>query len=394
MSVGSAGRLAGRIVLPVGIAGAIVGLAAAPALAATSISVSAGGSSLSDGAVLTHNDTISVHGTSDATTSSRNLKIAVNVPGRGAYTLKTGSAGALQSGSLNASLDTGCPDWSASPCTEAPNGSYSFTFSAGGASASQSVTLRVPPATPSGFAASVSGTVASFSWAANSEPDLVGYDILEGSNNDVTPGGLDPSSVCDSSGCSVSVDFGDTAYGSTHSFHIIALRHTSPGSSGSIPSGNSADKSVTFPAAPQPSSSPGSGGGGGGTGGAGGGTGTGGSGHGGGKTKGHHVPGKNPAHDLHASLPTISAGAAPNLPSMITEVKPLPEGTYKPTLAYPDQYSQQSTKAHPPSIASGLTAEWRRGMDLPLLVRAFAGAAILALVAFHLRSWVNRAETE
>src|SRR6476646_9554821 len=127
MTLRRTARVGARVALPLGFTAALVGMAASPALAATNIAANAGGNSLSDGAVLSQNDTINVKGTSDASASSRQLKLTVSVPGSSDYTLKTGSAGPLQSGSLSSSVDTACPGWSSSPCVEAANGTYTFT---------------------------------------------------------------------------------------------------------------------------------------------------------------------------------------------------------------------------------------------------------------------------
>ena len=391
-----------RIAVPAGIAVAVVTLAAAPALAATNISVSSGGSSMSDGSVLDHDATISVKGTTDAGTTSRQLKLTVDPPNRSAVTLKTGTASALQSGQLSASLDTSCPDWSDSPCVEAVNGTYTFTFQAGSTTSSSSVDLRVPPAAPSGFQASNNGTVVTFSWTPNSEPDLMGYDIVDGSGNDVTPGGMDAGSVCDSSGCSVSVDFGSNAQGTSRSFSVLALRHTSPGSGGSISSPSSNSQTVTFPAppSPPPSSSPGGGSGGGtGGGGSGGGTsgGGGGSSGGGGGSTGHgtrQLSGKHPAADLRSSLPMVTAAGAPDLPSVLTEVKPLPQGSYKPTLAYPDQVAKTPAGSAVKHNAQAVFKDFRKVLDIGALWRSLAGAVVLMLAAAHLRAFVERVEPD
>ncbi len=393
-----------RVVVPAGIAFAVVGLAAGPALAATNISVNAGGGNLSDGDVLDHKTTVTIKGTTDATASSRQLKLSVNPPGRSAYTLKTGSTSALQSGQLSASVDLDCPDWSASPCVEAVNGSYTFTFTAGSATSSTSVQLRVPPAAPSGFAAHNNGTVVNFSWSPNSEPDLMGYDIVDGSGNDVTPGGMDADSVCDAGGCGVSVDFGSGAQGTSRSFSVIALRHTSPGSGSSVSSPSSDSQTVDFPAPPSPPAS-----GGGSTGGTGGGStgGTGGTGStatgggasgGDGSTGGHvskPVSGKHPAADLRTSLPTVTAAGAPDLPSVLTEVKPLPQGSFKPVLPYGDQV----VKDKKPQLAQRNNAQqviqdFRKVLDISALWRSLAGAVVLMLAAAHLRAFVERVEPE
>lgn len=395
-------RRAARFAIPAGMAAALVGFAAAPALAATNISLTSGGSSLSDGAVLDHNATINIKGTTDATASSRQLKLTVDPPNRSAVTLKTGSVSPLQNGQLSASLDTACPDWSGSPCVEAVNGTYTFTFQAGSATSSTSVDLRVPPAAPSGFQASNNGTVVTFSWSPNSEPDLMGYDIVDGSGNDVTPGGMDADSVCDSGGCSVSVDFGSGAQGTSRSFSVLALRHTAPGSGGSVSSPNSDSQTVNFPAppSPPPSTSPGggTGGTGGGTGGSG--TGTGGTGStgstGSGGSTGHgsrQVTGHHPASDLRSSLPTVTAAGAPDLPSVLTEIKPLPQGSYKPTLAYPDQVTK-TPSTQQKNNAQQVFQDFRKVLDIGALWRSLAGAVVLMLAAAHLRAFVERVEVD
>lgn len=393
-------RHGARIGVPLGIALAVVGFAAAPALAATNVSVSSGGNNLSDGDVLDQNATLNVKGTSDATASSRTLKLTVNPPGRSAVTLKTGTASPLQAAQLSASLDTSCPDWSNSPCVEAVNGSYTFTFQAGSATSSTSIQLRVPPATPTGFQATNNGTVVSFTWNANSEPDLMGYDIVDGAGDDVTPGGMDAGSVCDSSGCGVSVDFGSSAQGTTRSFSLVALRHTSPGSGGSVSSPDTDSQTVTFPAPPPPPSSSPSGGSGGSGGGSTGGTGGGvTSVPGGGSSAGGHasrpVSGKHPAADLRTSLPTVTAAGAPDLPTVLTEVKPLPQGSYKPVLPYGDQVL--TTKK--PQVASGqhgaqVLQDFRKVLDIGALWRSLAGAVVLMLAAAHLRAFVERVEID
>lgn len=392
-------RSIARAVVPVGIAGAVVCMVAGPALAATDVAVSAGGANLSDGSTLDHNATVTVKGTTDATASSRQLKLTVNPPGRSAYTLKTGTASALQSGQLSASVDTACPDWSSSPCVEAVNGSYTFTFTAGSATSSTSVQLRVPPATPTGFQAQNNGTVVNFAWTPNSEPDMMGYDIVDGSGDDVTPGGMDADSVCGSSNCSVSVDFGSGAQGTSRSFSLIALRHTSPGSGGSVSSPSSDPQTITFPAPPSPPASGGSGGAS-GSGGSGGGdsTATGGGSAGGDSGSGHPtrtVSGKHAAADLRTSLPTVTAAGAPDLPSVLTEVKPLPQGSYKPVLPYGDQV----VKDKKPQLAQDKQAQQvmqdiRKVLDIGALWRSLAGAVVLMLAAAHLRAFVERIEPE
>lgn len=400
MTLRRTAQVGARVALPLGFAAALVGMAAAPALAATSIAVNAGGNSLSDGAVLSQNDTINVKGTSDATATTRQMKLTVSVPGSNDYTLKTGSAGPLQSGQLSSSVDTTCPGWSASPCVEAVNGTYTFTFTAGSATTSTSVDLRVPPSAPSSFAATVHDTVVSFSWSPNSEPDVMGYDISDSSGADVTPGGLDSDTVCGSGACGVSIDFGSGAQGTSDTFFLTARRHTSPGSSGFVASDPSSGQTVDFPAPPPPPSSSGASSGGGAgspsvhsTGG-GAGSGSTGSSTGASSGSGSHkqvtLTGK-PVTDLRHSLPVVTAAGAPDLPSVLTEVKPLPEGTYKPTLAYPDQTFKTKQKK-PVAAPAQVLHSLQQVLDTKSLWRVLAGMAVLLLAAAHLRTFVERVD--
>ena len=324
----------------------------------------------------------------------------MSVPGSNDYTLKTGSAGTLQSGSLTSSIDTSCPAWSASPCVDAVNGTYTFTFTAGSASTSSSIDLRVPPASPSSFAATVHNTVVSFTWNANDEPDIMGYDISDTSGTDVTPGGLDRDSVCSSGACGVSIDFGSGAQGTTDTFTLTARRHTSPSSSGFVASDPSGGQTVDFPAPPPPPAPSGSSGGstagtpgvhGGGGSAAGGSTRTSSGGSStGGKTRRITLTGK-PVTDLRHSLPVVTAAGAPDLPSVLTEVKPLPQGSFKPTLAYPDQTVQTHEKKPRPATAQVLRS-LQQVLDTKSLWRVLAGMAVLLLAAAHLRTFVERVD--
>jgi hypothetical protein len=279
----------------------------------------------------------------------------------------------------------------------------------------------VPPAKVAGFAAAPSGTVAHFSWSANSEPDLAGYDLVDvtdSSPRDLTPGGVG-TNVCDSSGCAVDIDFGSSAAGTSRSFVIDALRYTSPSHSAEISSGDSAPATVSFPAPPPPpSSAPAASGSGttsGGSGTAGsssggttsGGTtsGTGGSSSGGttsggtaggqaaGGRSGHSISASRPSAALKAYLPSFSAGAAPNLPSVVTEVKPLPEGTYKPTLAYPDQVVNEAVHHDTKGVAA-VRSEIVRVLNVAAVWKTLAGAVLVLLVAAHLRAWVAGIEVD
>lgn len=392
-------RRLGQVSVPLGIATLAVGVAAAPAMAATSLTVSNGSGSVA-GQTLRAPATLTVTGTDSSSLSRRTLTLSMTSPTGQTTTLASRSASAGSSGSVSASADL----------THVVNGDYVFALSDTGSSATPTatVTLAVPPASVAGFAGTVNGTVASFSWTANTEPDLVGYDLRDGST-DLTPGGIDDATVCQSGSCGVTIDFGPNARGTTQTVQIVALRHTAPGSSGTVAS-DPASTQVTFAAPPSPApSSPASTSGGGRSGaGSSGGSGSATTGAGGanaagsgstvGTTRSGHsatrpVTGKHPATELRAFLPTSTAGAAPNLPALTTEVQPLPEGSYKPTLAYPDQ--TLTSAVHQPgtsSPAAVVTSDIVRILNVQELWKALAAAAVLLLVAAHLRAWMAGVE--
>ena len=108
--------------------------------------------------------------------------------------------------------------------------------------------------------------------------------------------------------------------------------------------------------------------------------------HGGGKS----ISASHPSAALKAYLPTLSAGAAPNLPSVVTEIKPLPQGTYKPTLAYPDQVIPGERVVHKRGTAiASVRDDLVRVLDVSALWKALGAAAVLLLVAGHLRAWLE-----
>ena len=404
-------QVAGRAGFALGIGGVVVGMAAAPAFAASaSLSVTPTGT-------VDHNVVIKASASYDNSTgtSSQTYKLSVSRPDSSSSVLYSGSAQPLSSGSTpSESVDTSALNL---------NGDYVFTFAIGRTSTSKTVTMRVAPAKVSGFGGSASGTVAHFTWAANTEPDLAGYDLVDvtdSSPRDLTPGGVG-TNVCDSSGCAVDIDFGSSAAGTSRSFVIDALRYTSPAHSAEISSGDSAPATVNFPAPPPPPSSGsngsssgttsgGSSTGGSSTGGtSSGGTTSGSSGTGssstggstggtkGGKSTtgqgGHPISASHPSAALKAYLPSFSAGAAPNLPSVVTEVKPLPEGTYKPTLAYPDQVVNEAVRHNTKGVAA-VRSEIVRVLDVGAVWKTLAGAVLVLLVAAHLRAWVAGLEAD
>jgi len=395
-------RTAVRATAGLGIVGAAVAMAATPAYAAS------GTLTVSPNGTVTSASVISIAGHYDNRTSmgSVSLKLTIDRPEGGTYTLWSGSGGGLSTGNTpTQSVDTQNAPWSSQ---QAVNGTYTVHFTVGSSTApSVDVTLRIPPTAVNQFGASASGTVAHFTWAANNEPDLAGYDIVDvtdGNRRDLTPGGID-TSVCSQGSCSVDVDFGASAAGSTRSFVIDALRWSSPSHSDVVASKDSG-ASVTFPAAataaPGGTSSGGSGGSGSGSTGGGQGSTVGTRTSGGSVGSGGHVAGSkksgatisssHPGAALRAYLPASIAGAAPDLPSVVTEVKPLPEGTYKPTLAYPDQVIKQPVQHQASGPIATVGTDLVRVLDVQALWKSLAGAAIVLLVAAHLRAWLGAAD--
>jgi hypothetical protein len=79
---------------------------------------------------------------------------------------------------------------------------------------------------------------------------------------------------------------------------------------------------------------------------------------------------------------------------VLTEVKPLPQGSYKPTLAYPDQTVKTPTKSTGQHNAQAVFQDFRKVLDIGALWRSLAGAVVLMLAAAHLRAFVERVETD
>jgi hypothetical protein len=105
------------------------------------------------------------------------------------------------------------------------------------------------------------------------------------------------------------------------------------------------------------------------------------------------VSGRHPAADLRSSLPSLTAGGVPNLPTVLTEVKPLPQGTFKPTLAYPDRVTRTKTE-QPSGVTATVFHDVGKLKDVGPLWRGLAGAAVLMLLAAHLREFVARVELD
>jgi hypothetical protein len=294
------------------------------------------------------------------------------------------------------------------------NGEYSVMVENGSSSdtATAELDVLIPPTRAQDLAVTTAGTIASFTWTANSEADITSYQIT-GANGAVSES-VDAGTACSGSSCSTNVDLGPSAAGRTDKFSVNAVRCGISCADG-VSGARSASVAATFPAAPPtptptpaPTTTTGTGSGGGsGTGsGSGSGTGTGsgsgsgsgtgagsgsGTGSGGSGSTGGGLSGKV-AHGGH--LPSVGAGAiptlnAPTLPGLQTEIKPLVLGKAGGKIQYPapkiaTKKKVSGVRAISNDIASGLT--------LPPLWRGIAAAAVLLLIAVHLKAWASRTD--
>lgn len=267
------------------------------------------------------------------------------------------------------------------------NGAYVVTLqnsSAGNTTATLDV--LIPPARARGFSATTSGTSVTFSWSPNSEPDVVGYQILDSSGavaaspaaNDACGGGTI---------CSATLDLGTSAAGQTKIFSVRALRCGLSCSDSTVPGPRSATVNATFAAAPtvptsspptSPTPSPPSGHGGGGRSDGGGSTTS--SRHGGKP----HVPGES-----RAQSPSNHAPARTGRPAR-TKALGLGKPGGRVRVAAPHV---AKTTAARTSTTTAIRHEVASGLTLPPLWRCIAAAAILLLIAMHLRTWAHRVES-
>lgn len=284
------------------------------------------------------------------------------------------------------------------------NGAYVVTLenSTAGNLTTATLDVLIPPDRAEGFSVATAGTVATFSWSPNPEPDVVAYDILNSSG--AVASSPSSSDACGGgTTCSTSLDLGPSAAGRTEKFSVRAVRCGLSCSDSTVPGASSPPASATFAATPStpapspssPTTSPGhghgTGGGGSGNGGASGGgstSGVTGNGGGGSATNSHHA-GK-------AHLPGVTGGHLPSihvpaLPGLHTLTKPLVLGKPGGKIHYPAPQVARTSAARP-STTTSVSHDIATGLKLPPLWRGIAAAAILLLIAMHLRTWVARVD--
>jgi hypothetical protein len=305
-----------------------------------------------------------------------------------------------------ASVNTSHPSWNGG-AGPADNGNYTVTLTNNGRQESASFVLLIPPAKPTGFSASpAGGTYVTFQWSPNPESDIVGYEVKDSAGDTVTS----PSNPCSAGTCLAGpVDVGDSAAGRTEQFSLVALRSCGDAAcdGGELQSASPATADATFPAPPKPTPTPtptksGGKSGGSGGGGSGGGSAT----HlGGGATSTHgggaitlggdggsvNLGQTNGSGDVNNALPPAGGDGsitvqAPPLPGVQTSTETLGAGGKPGKIKYP-----APLLAHKSSSAS-IAQDLKNGLSLPPLWRGIAAAAVLILIAVHLRAWVSRTE--
>jgi hypothetical protein len=407
--------------LPVAAIGVL--LAAAPA----SASVTASWKTPTDSTTFTSNDPIAFQvSLAHSTLDSSKVSLSISVPGpqAGPYVVAstTGS-------SLSWTFTPACPNHSGGcPTGSAPayNGRYTASLS-GGTTGTRTVYLQVPPAAPTGVAATATAQHrVKVTWAANKEPDLTGYDVFA-SDGTVVVENLPIDTL------SYEFDLPDSGYGGEHGYVVRAHRlacANCPDNSAQLDSPLSQPGTVTLTEPtpePQPSDDGGSGGtstGGGdntGNGGYGndgttssGGTSTGGNSSGGGTTQpsgngyddagntsGSFSSGSKPAAAVAQQraafgltfknfAPKLGAPKLPPLPQFAPQ--PLPEGTYDPLLNYGDDKEPGggAAVASGPSLTTSVVETFTEAFQGARLFRSIAIALLLLLAAGHLRLWLRQ----
>jgi hypothetical protein len=374
-------------------------------------------------------------GTSSLTSSADGtaVTLSLTVPGPNAPTYKVDTSSGTSDKDLKFTLTPDC-DNTAGPCGQggipAYNGRYVASLS-GAATGTRTVVLQIPPAAPTGVAATATGQHRiKVSWDANREPDLTGYDVF-------TADGRTVAANLPASRLYYEFDLPDSGYGGDHSYVVRAHRlacANCDGSTDQLDSAMSSAATVTL-TEPTPQPAPGDGGGstgstgggstgnggynGGSTGGTNGGNGTGSTGgsstgsgsgstgngyntgasSGGAFSSGTKTDPVTEAAQRRLALgvtfkdfaPKLGAPKLPPLPKFATPTEVLPEGTYDPLL----DYGTQGGGLVPEKVAvgGGVTSQIVDSVTAVFqgqrLFRSIALALLLLLAAGHLRLWLR-----
>jgi uncharacterized membrane protein YgcG len=337
--------------------------------------------------------------------------LSISGPGVVSSTLVSHKANCNASQTLSpssSSVNTAHPAWDGGT-TAADNGTYTVTLNNNGRTKSAAFTLLIPPAKPTNFSVSPQGgTLVIFDWDANTEPDITGYQITDSAGSVVASPTND---ACSGGACTTGpMALGSSVAGQTEHFSLAALRSCGNAScaAGHVASTSTAAASATFPASapsptPTPTKSPsgsgksgsksGSGGGSslGTIGGSGSSHGGSSSGNGGSITVNLGQTGKGGKVDTN--LPPVSGGAlssasVPSLPGARVSIRPIDPGKAGSKINYP-----KPLLAHKNTADQGIARDITNGLTGAPLWRGIAAAAVLILIAVHLRAWVARTES-
>lgn len=366
------------------------------------------------------------------------LSITTPAPGSPTYRVDTSSDASDKDLSFhftptcdNTNPGSNCP----SSGLPAYNGHYTAALS-GAVTGAHTITLQVPPAAPGGVTATATGQHrVKVTWAANTEPDLTGYDVF-------TSDGQTVAANLPTSTLSYEFDLPDTGYGGDHSYVVRAHRLAcgNCGSSDQIDSPMSAPATVTLTeptASPDPSGGGGYDGsgstggdtsGGGSTGGGsydggngkgnnGNGSGNGGNTSSGGTTSDGYNNGSNTGGSFSSGskLDPATAAAqqraafgltfksfapklgAPKLPPLPKLAAPsegaLPWGTYDPLLDYGKKTVTQRDHVASGGVTSEIVDTVTSAFQGARLFRSLAIGLILLLAAAHLRVFLRTPPT-
>jgi hypothetical protein len=430
--VSSARRAA---VLPLALAVGGVLLASAPAFA----TVKATWNTPVDNSTYTTTSPIDFSVTLDRGSSvladSASVTLSLSVPGPTPGPFKVDTSASSSDRDLKFTFTPSCPNYAASCSGSAPSYNGRYTATLGGAvTGSRTINLELPPATPTGVTAAAAGTHrVRVAWAANTEPDLTGYDVFADDGTSIAAN-------LPASQTSFEFDLPSSGYGGTHGYVVRAHRLAcancpAPGDTAQLDSPMSQTATVTFtePGATQ-APLPRSDGGGGTTSGGGdgggyndGGNGKGNNGNGNGNggdaqsTSGSSTGGYNSgstggsyssgsgggttksAQDRSAfSLlfksfsPKLGAPKLPPLPKFANPGEaPLPEGTYDPMLDYG---TQTLTERQRIASGGGITDQFvdtvASAFEGRRLYRSIAISMLLLLAAAHLRLWLRHPDAQ
>jgi hypothetical protein len=309
-------------------------------------------------------------------------------------------------------VNTAHPAWDGASIP-ADNGTYTVTLANQGRTKSATFVLLIPPSKPTGFSVQpAGGTYATFSWTPNPEADITGYEVMDSAGQTLTS----PSNPCSAGTCLAGpVDVGDAAAGKTEKFSLVAIRSCGDAAcnGGQIASTSPDTADATFPGAPTPTPSPTkTHGGGGKAGGAGTGSGAGTSGGSGAGTSGSGAAGSSAngggAITLHGDGSSVHLGQTDGSGDVNNSLPPASSGDGSLTVHAPSLPGVQTTtlgsggkvgKIHYPapvlaqkSASQSIAHDLKSGLSLPPLWRGIAAAAVLILIAVHLRTWVSRTD--